>query len=145
MNTEEMASDYIFRAGRCFKEASTAYEEEDYPGCVRRSQECIELSIKGVLRRVGIEFPKVHDVSDVLLEIEVGFPDWFKERIHRIAKTMADITPKRGPAFYGFEKELKTAKEVFKREDASGCLDNASFVFNSCKQLLKEWYSKHEE
>jgi HEPN domain-containing protein len=33
----------------------------------RRAQECIELSVKSVLRAVGVEFPREHDVSDVFL------------------------------------------------------------------------------
>jgi HEPN domain-containing protein len=34
---------------------------------VRESQEAVELALKGLLRSCGVEAPRIHDVSDVLL------------------------------------------------------------------------------
>jgi HEPN domain-containing protein len=66
VNTRVMAGDYIKRAGRCLREATSAFTEGDYPITVRRSQECVELSLKAVLRGLGIEYPREHEVSGAL-------------------------------------------------------------------------------
>jgi HEPN domain-containing protein len=72
---------------------------------VRRAQECIELSIKAVLRILAIEFPKEHDVSDILQDLNgLKLPSWFADELPGLASIMRKITPKRGPALYGFER-----------------------------------------
>lgn len=142
MKSHEMAEDYLKRAGRCLDEAEEAFKDGDYPMAIRRSQECIELSIKGVLRVASIEFPREHDVSDVLINIawrEMGSPDWFTGRVEGMAKIMREITPKRGPAMYGFEKEMKPANAIFSREDGAKAVQDARFVFETCKKFLQEW------
>ncbi len=42
-----------------------ALREENYNIVVRRAQEVVELSLKGCLRMLGIDYPKVHDVGSV--------------------------------------------------------------------------------
>jgi HEPN domain-containing protein len=142
MNLYTMAEDYLNRANRCLHEAKDAQNVGDYPMTVRRSQECIELSVKGILRGFGIEFPREHDVSDVLLDLgqsNLEIPFWFVEKINNIARIMREITPKRGPAMYGLEREMKPASELFSKEDGEKALDDAVFVFNNCKRVFEEW------
>lgn len=142
MKSYEMAEDYLKRAGRCLQEAESAFRENDYPMAIRRSQECIELSIKGVLRALSIEFPREHDMSDVLVKVawkEIGSPNWFTARVEDLAKIMREITPKRGPAMYGFEKEMKPASAIFSQEDGMKATEDARFVFETCKKFLQEW------
>jgi HEPN domain-containing protein len=145
MNSYEMAEDYLKRAGRCLAEAENALRDGDYPMAIRRSQECIELSIKGILRAGAIEFPREHDVSDVLMNMDwkkIGSPDWFIERVEAMAKIMREITPKRGPAMYGFEMEMKPARALFSSGDGMKAITDAGFVFDTCKKFLKEWGSR---
>jgi HEPN domain-containing protein len=142
MNSYEMGEDYLMRSGRCLKEAENALNDGDHSMAVRRSQECIEMSIKGVLRAVSIEFPREHDVSDVLINVEwkgFGSPGWFIERVERLGKIMREITPKRGPAMYGFEKEMKPAKDLFSHEDGIKATTDAKFVYETCQRFLQEW------
>ncbi len=142
MNSYDMAEDYLKRSERCLREAENALKEDDYPMAIRRSQECIELSVKGILRVVSIEFPKEHDISDVLISPpweKIGSPKWFVERIEEIAKIMQEITPKRGPAMYGFEREMKPASSIFSIEDGQKATQNARFVYEICIKFLKMW------
>jgi hypothetical protein len=39
-------------------------------------------------------------------------PGWFKGELIRLASIMRKITPKRGPALYGFERELKPSSPI---------------------------------
>jgi len=142
MNSYEMAEDYLKRGGRCLGEAEEAFRDCDYPMAIRRSQECIELCIKGILRAASIEFPREHDVSDVLINTEwrgIGSPGWFVDRVESMAKIMREITPKRGPAMYGFEGEMKPANAIFSVDDGIKATTDARFVFETCKKFFQEW------
>jgi hypothetical protein len=63
MTSDEMARAHLRRAATVLREAERLYEDEAWNLVVRRSQEAVELALKGVLRSVGAEVPKVHDVS----------------------------------------------------------------------------------
>ncbi len=106
MNTKRMAIDYIRIARRCLADAENAFSDGEYAYTSRRAQECIELSAKSVLRAVGIEFPKQHDVSDILEGLEVDMPKWFMREIPVIAGIMREITPKRGCLCTGLRASL---------------------------------------
>ena len=67
MRMDRLALDYLRRARSRLIDARSALERGDYPESVRYSQEAVELSLKAVLRILGIEYPKVHDVGDVLM------------------------------------------------------------------------------
>ncbi|MEM4807540.1 MAG: HEPN domain-containing protein, partial [Nitrososphaerota archaeon] len=77
----KIAKSYLRQAEARLKDAKDALAEGNYPYAVRLSQECVELSLKAVLKAVGIDYPKVHDVSDILLDIKERFPEWFKAEI----------------------------------------------------------------
>lgn len=63
-----IAKSYLRRAEAKLKDVKDALSEENYPYALRLSQECVELSLKASLRALGIEYPKVNDVSDILIE-----------------------------------------------------------------------------
>lgn len=116
----EMAKDYAFRAKRCLKEARLALDENDAASTIRRSQEALELIVKALLRLIGIEYPRSHDVSDVLLEWRDKLPRELKDRIEDLASLISELASIRGPAFYGYEREGITASQAFSLEYARG-------------------------
>ena len=66
MRNRELAHDYIRRASARLKALDVLFDAESWADVVRESQEVVELALKGLLRAVGIEPPRIHDVSDVL-------------------------------------------------------------------------------
>ncbi|MCZ7357583.1 MAG: HEPN domain-containing protein [Candidatus Methanoperedens sp.] len=112
------------------KDLKTAVEEENYNIAVRRAQEVVELTLKGCLRILGIDYPKVHDAGGIFT-IEAGKKFPFKEsslkEIERISRWLAEA---RAPSFYG-EKD-------FTNEDAKKALDDANFVLNEIKTMIKK-------
>lgn len=82
MRTDELALDYLDRAELTLEEARSAFEKEAYSLTVRRAQETCELSLKGALRYLAIEYPRDHDVSDVLIKVKEirQIPEWFNEK-----------------------------------------------------------------
>jgi len=142
MTSDAMAADLLARAGRCLREARTLYDEGDHALCVRRAQEAIELAIKGLLRLVGIEFPREHDVSEVLVVSADRFPDAWREVLPELARKMREITPKRGPAMYGLEAHGIPASEAFDEEDGRGALADAEFVCSRSTACFEEWKAR---
>lgn len=112
------------------KDLKTAVEEQNYNIAVRRAQEVVELTLKGCLRILGIDYPKVHDAGGIFT-IEAGKKFPFKEsslkEIERISRWLAEA---RAPSFYG-EKD-------FTNEDAKKALDDANFVLNEIKTMIKK-------
>ena len=51
------------------EEAKRAFDGEAWNLVVRRSQEVVELSLKGLLKLMGVESPKTHDVGDTFAKI----------------------------------------------------------------------------
>ena len=47
---------------------------QDYSDVVREAQEIVELATKGILRGIGVEPPKRHDVADLLAHYEERLP-----------------------------------------------------------------------
>ena len=137
MRNIELAVDYLYRAKRCLKEARMALEDGDAPGVVRRSQEALELAVKAVLRALTIEYPRVHDVSDVLQECRSRFPAWFRDAIDELATISSELALARGPSMYGDEERGIPASELFSRVYAEEALRKAEKVLELCSKLAE--------
>lgn len=92
-----MARDYLRRAKSRLIDAGPALNRGDCPETVRYSQECVELSLKACLGTVGVEYPKVHDVGDILKACSNRFPEWMKEHLDEISCISRDLAEKRSP------------------------------------------------
>ena len=136
MNTYLMALDYIKRARRCLKEAQNALADDDSSMAVRRGQECVELSLKAVLRGLGVEYPKRHDVGEALEFIVPVVPSWFAAQVPAFAALSEKLAKERGPAMYGYEAELIPASQLFTREDAEERVAAAGQVLVACERLI---------
>ena len=47
------------------RDARNALDEQDYNMVVRRVQEAVELTLKGALKMLGADYPRVHDPAPV--------------------------------------------------------------------------------
>ena len=135
---KRLARDYMRRARSRLVDAEAALRRGDYPEVVRYSQECVELSLKAALRFVGIEYPKVHDVGDVLIENAERFPKWFADIIQELARISSKLALARGPSMYGDEEQGIPPSELFSEEDAKEALQEARKVYKVCIELVKQ-------
>ena len=140
MRTDELALDYLSRAEMTLEEAKNAIKNEVYSLAIRRSQETVEFSLKAALRYLAIEYPRDHDVGDILLRVKETrqLPIWFEERIEFMASVSSDLARKRGPAFYGDERTLTPAYQLFTKEEGLRALREAEELFKICKRLIKQ-------
>jgi len=139
MSLLEYAKALLDEADVRLKSAKIFLEEGKYPYVVRQSQECVELSLKAVLRVAGIEYPKQHEVSDLLLEKKQLYPSWITDELTEVSKISKELMRKRMPSMYGEETLGKPPRSLFGLDDAQSSVTSAEYVFNLAKRLLDEW------
>lgn len=106
-----------------------AFESNDYNLTVRRAQEVVELTLKGILKILGIDYPKVHDVGILFVEeIKKKIPNLSEELLDKIVEISAWLGETRAPSFY-FEKEYTAV-------DAKNAFEGAQFVFCEVNKLV---------
>ncbi|MDA2927677.1 HEPN domain-containing protein [Acidobacteria bacterium AH-259-G07] len=85
MTNQQMARGHLSRAYRILAEAEGHYEQQAWNLVVRRCQEAVELALKGALRLVGLEVPRIHDVGVFLKKHNKRFRGKIAEEIDRVA------------------------------------------------------------
>ena len=96
-----------------------------------------EQSVKAILLLKKISFRRVHDVSDVLLQLqhELDLPKWFRDQIPSLVNSLIELTEQRALASYGFEEDLD---ENYFKEYAPEAFALAKKALTNCRRLLKE-------
>ncbi len=126
MTSVTLARAYFEKARKRLRALQTLFEDEAHSDVIRKTQELVELALKGMLRFIGIEPPKQHDVGGLLLE----HCDRLHAAVAAVAQRLADLSHRlrkeREFAFYGDEDFIPT--EEYTRDDASAALDDARFV-----------------
>jgi HEPN domain-containing protein len=117
MQNPDLASDYIRRARIRLKALDLLFEEESWADVVRESQEIVELSLKALLRARGIDPPRVHDVSEVLLAERDRMPEDLSGEVEKLSGISRTLRRDRELAFYGAED--LTPSGFYSREDAT--------------------------
>ena len=142
MKLIRLAKSYMRQAEFRLRDAIRAYKLKNYPYTLRLSQEVVELSLKASLRLVGIEYPKIHDVSDILIKFRERFPQWFRSEVDYLAETSRKLALKRELSFLWCEDFLLTPEDLVSEEDAHDGLERARRTFKICKKLLDEYIQK---
>jgi len=139
MKIIRLALSYLRQAEARVKNAVQALEERNYPYTVRLSQEATELCLKACLRLVGLEYPKVHDVSELLLIYDERFPEWYRKEINFLAETSKILAKKREISFYGGEDMLLSPEDLISEEDAVDALNRAKKTLELCRKLIHQY------
>ena len=126
MRNRTLAADHVRRAEARLKALDVLYEAESWADVVRESQETVELALKGLLRAVGIDPPRVHDVADVLEAERDRLPAALAGDIDRLAAASRGLRRDRELAFLGAADLIPS--EFYKETDAAEARDNARFV-----------------
>lgn len=111
------------------RDAQGALNEKDFNMVVRRAQEVVELTLKGALKILGVDYPKVHDVAPLFsdqLRQKRGKAD--PDVLQRIEEASLWLAESRAPSFY-LDRE-------YNEEDAEQAVGDAAFVLSETKKLL---------
>lgn len=66
MKKDELAEAYLKKARVRLQALDFYKEREAYSDVVREARELVELLLKAVLRAIGVEVPRIHDVGRTL-------------------------------------------------------------------------------
>lgn len=135
-----MAENYLRDSQAILVEAKAAERRRSYHRAVRLAQESYELSLKGMLRSIGVEYPREHEVSDALKENLARFPEWFQSYIAYLEDGSVWLTEKRGPSMYGDEIAGKPASQLFTAADSQKALEYANQAAKIGNRLLRELF-----
>ena len=135
MTNQSLAQSYLVKAQKRLKALAVLRDEGAYSDVVREAQELVELALKGVLRAVGIEPPKFHDVGGLLLEHAQKFSPAVRERMPRAADISKRLRRERELAFYGDIDFIPT--EEYSAADAERAYQDAAWVVALASEVVE--------
>ena len=131
MRNRDLAADYVRRAEVRLRAIEVLFEAESWADVVRESQEAVELALKGLLRRVGVDAPRIHDVSEVLIAERDRLPTDLAGRVEELAAVSRELRRDRELAFYGAED--LTPSGFYSRDDAEEARTGARRVVEAVR------------
>lgn len=134
MRNRDLAKDYVRRAAVRLGSIDVLFDAASWADVVRESQEVVELALKGFLRAQGVEAPRVHDVSEVLLAERERLPAAVRGEVERLARISKDLRRDRELAFYGTED--LTPSDFYTREDAERAREGARVTVGLVKPFV---------
>lgn len=134
MTNSSLAQSYIKKAMSRLKILPVLLAEEAYSDVVRESQEIVELALKAMLRQVGVEPPKWHDVGPLLRDHEDRFPPDVQTQIAKLGEISSWLRKEREFAFYGDIDFIPT--ERYDREIADTAMADAHFAVEVAQTVV---------
>jgi len=126
MRNADLARDYIHRAGIRLQALDVLFDAGSWADVVRESQEIVELALKALLLECGIDPPRIHDVSEVLLSERGRLPEVVGEELAALTAISRDLRRDRELAFYGAED--LTPSGFYSLEDAERARSGARWT-----------------
>ncbi|PWU25640.1 MAG: DNA-binding protein [Candidatus Rokuibacteriota bacterium] len=136
MTSDRIARDYLQQAQARWVALNALLTARAYPTVVRESQDVVELILKGVLRFIGVEPPKRHDVHGVLARFIDRLPAEWRQALGELDRTLDELAQDRAPAFYGDEEKDIPASDLFDEEDARRAMSVAKRLLDLYERLL---------
>jgi len=118
-----LAPDYLRRAEIRLEALKVLFDHESWADVVCKAQEIVELALKGLLRANGVEPPRIHDVSEILLAERQRLPAEIQGELDALASISRELRRDRELAFYGAED--LTPSGFYSRSDAERARDGA--------------------
>ena len=134
MTNLSLAQSYLIKAQKRLKALAVLRDEGAHSDVVREAQELVELALKGMLRAVGIEPPKFHDVGGLLLEHGDKFSPGARERLPRAAEISKRLRRERELALYGDIDFIPT--EAYSSADAQRAYAEAAWVLELAAEVI---------
>lgn len=137
MTNEQMAASAHSLAARILGEAKRYRNDGAWSLTIRRSQEVVKFTLKGVLRLLGVEVPRVHNVSGFLRRYRDRLPPFLADNLDQITRISRTLREEREISFYGDEEAGFTPEELYTEDDADKAVSDAMFIFDLCEQVIK--------
>lgn len=136
MRNSALAADFVRRAEVRLRALEVLLDGQSWADVVRESQETVELALKGLLRASGIDAPRVHDVSGVLLAERHRLPAGLDAHVDELAAVSRELRRDRELAFYGAED--LTPSTFYSQDDARRALDGARLTVSTVRPFVPD-------
>jgi hypothetical protein len=134
MTRETLAQSYLRKARSRLKALDVLRADGDHSDVVREAQELVELALKAMLRAVGVDPPKYHDVGPLLLEHRDRFALDVAGELARAAEISGELRKDRELAMYGDVDFIPT--ERYSAEQAARAYDDAAWVLGLAERVV---------
>ena len=134
MTNDSLSRSYLRKAQVRLSVLELLLEKRAYSDVVREAQELVELALKALLRHVGIEPPKWHDVSTILFEHRERFVGVTEADLERLATASTWLRKERELSFYGDIDFIPT--EQYGPDVAARAIDDARFVLGVAERAI---------
>lgn len=124
----------ITAAEESLAEAEFSFKRGHYNLVIRRSQECVELALSGLLALFDIHYPKNHDQAPLLLRILKSRGVDISKDEKTVTYISVDLSRKRGPALQ--------QEEGYEESVASKSLDDGKTILIFVEKIKNELLSK---
>lgn len=135
MINSKLAKSYLTKAATRLKILPILMKDKAYSDVIRESQEIVELALKGILREIGVEPPKWHDVGPLIIEFKDKFPEKVSKNAEKLAAISKWLRKEREFAFYGEADFIPT--EEYDLKDAKRAVRDAKFVVEMTKLVIR--------
>jgi HEPN domain-containing protein len=126
VTSEDLARSYLVKARARLLALAVLRDAGDHSDVVREAQELVELALKAMLRAVGVEPPKFHDVGPLLVEHRARFAHEVGAGLERAALISERLRRDRELAFYGDIDFIPTDR--YSAAQAQEAYDDAAWV-----------------
>ena len=134
MTNKTLAQSYRIKAEKRLKILAVLMKEEAFSDVIREAQEIVELALKGMLRQIGIEPPKWHDVGDALIEFADRLPVDVRADVEKLARISGWLRKEREFSFYGDIDFIPT--EEYGSADALRAMQDAEYVCAATAKVI---------
>lgn len=134
MTNTSLAQSDLTKATARLKILPVLAAEQAWSDVVREAQEIVELALKGMLRQIGIEPPKWHDVGGLLEQYAERFPSLAAEDVSELARISARLRKEREFAFYGDIDFIPT--EQYSDADAAQAIQEAEIAVRAAARII---------
>jgi HEPN domain-containing protein len=135
MTNVSLAKSYMIKAVNRLDILDILFQKKGYSDVVREAQEIVELAQKAMLRQIGIDPPKWHDVGMIILEHREKFPDDVRGSLEELSKISKWLRTERELSFYGDIDFIPT--DEYSEEDAIKAIEGARRVVDTALKVIK--------
>jgi len=136
MTNDEVSAGLFREARDRLRHARLANGDGSFAFAFRLSQEKVELALKAVLIRAGVDPPKWHDVGDILVRNFSRFPKLGVPAARELARISSELRQERERAMYGDDAQKLPPQNLSGAADAALGLAGAEKVTAACERLV---------
>jgi HEPN domain-containing protein len=134
VTNEDLAQSYLVKARLRLRALAFLRDEGGHSDVVREAQELVELALKAMLRAVGIEPPKFHDVGPLLVAHRARFSPEVAKQVERAAEISDRLRRDRELAFYGDIDFIPTDR--YSAADAERAYTDAAWIVALAEEVV---------